>query len=322
MRKHRLSKAPILLFVYNRPDHTRKTVDALRANAGAIESDLYIYSDGPKRDRDGDAVRAVRAYLPSIAGFRSINITERANNMGLAASVIAGVSEILERHERAIVVEDDLITAPDFLSFMNEALAVYENRADIFSVTGYNYPLSIPDTYPQDAYLSYRSSSWGWGTWLNRWKKIDWEVSDFKTFLSKAGELEKFARGGDDLLAMLKLQMDGKLDSWSIRFDYAHYKHDATCVHPTRSRLTNIGFDGSGVHCAVSDEYDVALDATPRTFHLPSNLPIDPFMQGIFNERFRPGATASKRHGIHALISPKRRLKALIRTFSLGTWKS
>lgn len=316
-----MSKAPIVLFTYNRPAHTQKTVEALRANAGAAESDLFVYSDGPKRDQHHASVMAVRDYLPTITGFRSVSIIARPRNMGLAASVISGVSEVLEQHGRAIVVEDDLITAPDFLAFMNEALTVYQGRPDIFSVTGYNYPLAIPPDYPHDAYLSYRSSSWGWGTWADRWQKVDWAVSDFGAFLRDNAELQRFARGGDDLLAMLKLQMEGKLDSWSIRFDYAHYKHDATCLHPVRSRLRNIGFDGSGIHCDVSDEYDVELDSVGKPFLLPPDLAIDPVMQRIFNHRFRPdlGAGGERRRSVAPL---KRRLKSLIQSVSLGTWKS
>lgn len=318
-----MSKAPIVLFTYNRPDHTQKTVEALRANAGAAESELLVYSDGPKHDGHRDQVLAVRAYLPTITGFRAISIIERPRNMGLAASVIAGVSEVLERHGRVIVVEDDMITAPDFLSFMNAALTVYRGRPDIFSVTGYNYPIAIPADYPRDAYLSYRSSSWGWGTWLDRWQKVDWAMNDFQTFVRDEAALARFARGGDDLLAMLKLQMSGKLDSWSIRFDYAHYKHDATCLHPVRSRLRNIGFDGSGIHCNVSSEYDVELDLAERPFSLSPDLAVDPVMLRIFNERFRPslGAAGSRTHRF-PVIPFKRRIKNLIQSVSLGTRKS
>lgn len=312
-----MSKAPIVLFTYNRPDHTQKTVEALRTNAGAHESDLLIYSDGPKHEQHRDAVAAVRSYLPSITGFRSVSIVERPRNMGLAASVIAGVSEVLERHGRAIVVEDDLITTPGFLAFMNEALSAYEARPDIFSVTGYNYPLPIPDDYPQAAYLSYRSSSWGWGTWLDRWKKVDWAVSDYRAFLADPSQRERFDRGGEDLLAMLKLQMEGKLDSWSIRFDYAHYKHDATCLHPVRSRLNNIGFDGSGIHCSVSDEYDTALDFSPGAPCLPCDLTIDPFILAIFDAHFRPRLTKNKESkGVENLLSSWKRKVGRIARFS------
>ena len=317
-----MSNAPVILFTYNRPDHTQKTVEALGANGGARESDLVIYSDGPKREEHRASVMAVRDYLRTITGFGSVSIVERPRNMGLAASVIAGVSEVLERHGRAIVVEDDMITAPDFLSFMNEALTVYQGRPDIFSVTGYNYPLAVPADYRGDAYLSYRSSSWGWGTWADRWQQVDWAMSDYHAFAHDDAALKRFARGGDDLFAMLKLQMEGKLDSWSIRFDYAHYKHDATCLHPVRSRLRNIGFDGSGVHCDVSNEYDVELDSAEKPFLLPPDLEIDPVMLRVFNDRFRPSLAGGARLCPSPVIPLKRRIKSLIQSVSLGTWKT
>lgn len=279
---------PIVLFTYNRPRHTRLTVESLRGNHGAADSDLYVFSDGPKHPGHAGEVARVRDYLRSIGGFGSVHIVERERNMGLAASVIAGTTQVLEEHGACIVVEDDMVSAPTFLKFMNAALHAYKDRPDIFSVTGYNYPLAIPPDYPNDAYLSYRSSSWGWGTWQDRWRQVDWAVSDYARFLQSPGEQALFARGGNDLAPMLKLQMEGKLDSWSIRFDYAHYKHDAFCVHATRSKIQNIGFDGSGVHCGASDDYKVELDTEDRDFDLPADLAPDPAMLKIFDSRFRP----------------------------------
>ena len=161
---------PIILFTYNRPDHTRLTVESLRRNTGAAESDLYIFCDGPKNDQHTEKVRDVRQYLRRIEGFKSVNMVERDANLGLAKSIIAGTSQVLEKHAACIVLEDDMLSAPTFLLFMNEALRAYRDRDDIFSVTGYNYPLEIPPDYPYDAYLSYRGSSWGWGTWADRWR--------------------------------------------------------------------------------------------------------------------------------------------------------
>jgi hypothetical protein len=284
-------RAPVVLFAYNRPDHTHRTVEALRANAGAGETDLQIYSDGPKSDLQVEAVEGVRSLLRRIDGFRTVTVVERQHNMGLARSVISGVSEMLERNWAVVVMEDDMVTSRDFLDFMNAALSTYRHRPDIFSVTGYNYPLPIPDDYPEDAYLSYRNSSWGWGTWPDRWNKVDWTVGDFEQFLTDQAAQNRFALGGDDLLPMLRKQLGGGIDSWSIRFAYAHARHDATCLHAVRSRLHNIGFDGSGVHCGVSSDYDVELDDVPRPFKLRPDLAVDERIQRIFNSRFRPRST-------------------------------
>ena len=285
--------APVVLFTYNRPDHTRLTVEALQANVGAGQTELHVYSDGPKDDRQADSVKQVRSYLHTIDGFKAVKLVERERNMGLAASVIAGVTDLLRQHDAVIIVEDDLVAVPSFLPFMNAALTTYAGRPDIFSVTGYNYPLPIPAGYPEDAYLSYRSSSWGWGTWPDRWSKVDWQVRGFDQLLADPMEQQRFARGGDDLLPMLRKQMNGELDSWSIRFDYAHCQHEALCLHPVRSRLRNIGFDGTGVHCGVSNEYDFELDDGLREFTLRPDLALDPAILRIFDQRFRPRRDAA-----------------------------
>jgi hypothetical protein len=284
----RVNWAPIVLFVYDRPDHLRRTLEALAANEGAGESDLFVYSDGPKTPDRADQVHEVRDYLRSVTGFKSVAVTERERNMGLANSVLAGVTEVLSRSQSVIVMEDDLLTSSNFLAFVNAALDTYEGRPDIFSVTGYNYPLRIPPAYREDAYLSYRSSSWGWGTWRDRWSRVDWSVSDFDEFLENSRAQELFRRGGNDLQQMLEMQMAGELDSWSIRFDYAHCKHNAFCVHPVVSKVQNIGFDGSGSHCGDSDDYNVELDSGDKPFHLRADLTVDPSVLRAFDRKFRP----------------------------------
>lgn len=298
-----MSPALIVLFAYDRPDHLRRTIEALAANDGAQESDLVVFSDGPKTADREEAVAAVRQFLRSLSGFASVDVVEREKNLGLADSVISGVAEALSRSPSVIVMEDDLLTSRDFLAFVNAALSTYEARSDVFSVTGYNYPLEIPPSYAADAYLSYRSSSWGWGTWEDRWRAVDWSVGDYTAFRRDPRAQELFRRGGDDLPPMLEAQLSGGLDSWSIRFDYAHYKHDAFCVHPVVSRVQNIGFDGSGVHCADGEGYEVELDSGARPFHLDPGLTPDDAVLRAFDRRFRPSVdTASRAHPAHRRI--------------------
>lgn len=301
--------APIVLFTYDRPEHTRLALEALAANAGAVECDLHVYSDGPKAGDPDGAVRAVRGLLSSVTGFKSVTVIQRETNLGLADSVITGVTEVLTRFPSVIVMEDDLLTSPNFLAFMNAALSTYEDRRDVFSVTGYNYPLAMPEAYLEDAYLSYRGSSWGWGTWRDRWSRVDWAVGDYAEFTRDAEQQERFRRGGDDLPQMLELQMGGKLDSWSIRFDYAHYKHDAFCLHPVVSKVQNIGFDGSGIHCSESDDYYVELDEAVGPFRLDPALAPDASVLRTFDRKFRPGrASALRSSGLRRCKRIMRRL--------------
>lgn len=255
-----MTLAPVILFVYNRPRHTQQTVEALQKNELATESELFIFADGPKinaTEEQKEKIRQVREYIHKIDGFKSITICEKETNCGLANSVIAGVSEIINKFNKVIVVEDDLITSKYFLRFMNEALDFFENDTRIFSVSGYNYSseiLKIPSNYKKDIYLSYRHGSTGWGTWKNRWNSIDWEIADFKEF-SENTELQKaFNRGGSDMSGMLKDQMEGKIDSWAIRFDYSLFKQKKLNIRPVKSLVKHIGSDNTGTHSSKNDD--------------------------------------------------------------------
>jgi O-antigen/teichoic acid export membrane protein len=241
--------APVVLFVYNRPEHTRRTVESLLANDLALQSQLFIFSDGAKNQADSAPVEEVRRYIRAIEGFRSVSIVQRDLNSGLAQSVIRGVTEIFQTRDRQIVMEDDLLTAPDFLTFMNEMLERYEREAGIFSVSGFNFAVKVPEHYGYDVFCSHRSSSWGWGTWKNRWERTDWNVSDYAEFRADKNRQKLLNRGGTDLSYMLALQMAGAVDSWAIRWAYAHFKYDAVAMLSTVSKVYNIGLDGSGVHC-------------------------------------------------------------------------
>jgi hypothetical protein len=250
--------APIILFVYNRLDHTKKTIEALEKNRLAVESDLYIFSDAPKDKKGQNDVEKVRAYIGNVDGFKNVRIIKRDKNLGLAKSIISGVSEVIKKHGRVIVLEDDLVTAPNFLVYMNEALHVYKNDKRIYSVTGYNHPSSlmkIPSSYKHDVYLCPRAASWSWATWKDRWKDVDWDIKDFKEFKKNKRKQKEYNYSGDDKTNMLIAQMKGMLDSWAIRWDYHHFKKGAFCLYPVRSLIDNVGHDGTGVHCGKSDKY-------------------------------------------------------------------
>jgi hypothetical protein len=253
--------APIAIFAYNRLRHLEKTAESLKANCLAGQSELLIYSDGPKNQEDEMRVQEVRDYLKTLSGFKMITIVERERHLGLANSIIAGVTSTIGNYGKVIVVEDDLVSSKSFLSYMNEALECYKDQKKVFSITGYNYPLKIPQHYKHGVYLFYRCSSWGWATWVDRWIKVDWGVSDFSKFLRDKARQKLFNRGGEDLTPMLISQMSGGIDSWAIRWCYAHYSNNAYCLYPTISMIQNIGLDASGTHCAGStDKFRVKID--------------------------------------------------------------
>lgn len=275
---HAVGLAPIALFVYNRPEHTRRTIERLRDNALASKSDLHIFSDAAKNENASAAVDQVRKFIQSIDGFRSITILERRSNFGLAASVIDGITQLCERYGQVVAVEDDLLTAPDFLNFMNSALDHYRSTAKVFSIGAFSFGVRAPQGYPSDAFFSYRSCSWGWATWRDRWVKADWQVSDYPDFRSDRRRLRKFSHGGGDLARMLARQMAGELDSWAIRWAYAHCAHDAVALLPVESRVFNIGLDGSGTHCRRVPLTQGALASeTNRVYHWPDHVSPNPY---------------------------------------------
>ena len=283
-----MNLSPIVLFVYNRLCHARQTIEALQRNILATESELYIYSDAPKNKKDIDKVNEVRKYLRTIEGFKEVTIIERKENLGLANNIIDGVTQIINEFGKIIVIEDDLVTSPMFLKFMNEALEFYKNDRRIFAISGYTYPFKLPSNYNKDVFLFYRTSSWGWATWKDRWNKIDYDVKDYNKFLKNKTMQYQLKRGGEDLVDMLIAQMEGKLDSWAIRFAYNVSKFDGYCLYPVKSLLINIGHDGSGVHCGDSSKWSVSLDEHffPQLSMLDIDEEIIMRLQKIFKRKF------------------------------------
>jgi len=255
-----MNLSPIVLFVYNRPWHTRQSIEALQKNELAKDSELYIYSDAPKNENARGKVAEVREYIKNIDGFKRVTIIERNKNFGLANSIIDGVTKTVNTYGKIIVLEDDLVTSPYFLKFMNEALDFYKNNDLIMSISGYTYPFEIPQNYKEDVFLFYRSSSWGWASWRERWNKVDFEVKNYSHILKNKKLQKKINKGGEDLFDILKIQMSGKIDSWAIRFALSHSLHDSYVLYPSKSLVHNIGHDGSGIHCGVSYDWDNTID--------------------------------------------------------------
>lgn len=250
--------APIILFTYNRLEETVKTVESLSSNFLAKDSFLFIFSDGPKNINDVEKVGLVRDYIKSIKGFKSISIKESTTNQGLANSVICGVNEIMNDFGKVIVLEDDLITSPNFLNFMNQALDFYEENNQVFSISGYTMNLSNLKNINDDFYFGYRGSSWGWATWRDRWESVDWDLKDFKGLSFK--EKCKFSKGGSDLPRMLNNQLNKKIDSWAIRWVYHQFTTNSFTIFPSKSKVNNIGYGGSATHTKTINRFLTDLD--------------------------------------------------------------
>jgi len=245
---------PVLIFVYNRPKHTQLCLEALSRNFGAEQTDVIIYSDGAKAKKDLDSVNEVRSVCREIKGFGKIDIIERSSNFGLAANIISGVNEQIQKSGSVIVLEDDLITSQGFLKYMNESLAFYKNSS-IFSICAYSPDIRIPDDYLYSTYLSPRIGSWGWASWREKWELVDWELLDFNNFIRSRKSRMLFEAGGDDLSIMLLKQKTGKINSWAVRFAFGCFQAGGTTVYPVKSLIENSGIDGSGTHMKSSNRY-------------------------------------------------------------------
>jgi hypothetical protein len=249
--------APIVLFIYKRPWHSRQTLEALKKNVFASESNLFVFADGPKTIADEPKVREVRDHIRTIGGFKSVSIVEREQNLGLAESITTGVTEVLNHYGSVIVVEDDLICSPYFLSYMNEALRKYEEMEKVMHISAYMYPI---DATGLKETIFFRSTScWGWGTWARAWKHLEYDIHKLIPRFNKESRHKFNMDGTFNFWHQMELNRDGKINSWAIRWYASVFLNNGLCLHPSRSLVNNIGFDGTGVHCGIDATYDVPL---------------------------------------------------------------
>lgn len=239
--------SPIIMFVYDRPRHTRQTIDALRNNDLAAQSDLIVISDGSRIKADMERVAEVRRHLNTISGFKSLTIIEREKNYGLAKSIISGVTEMLHQYDSVIVLEDDLVTSPFFLRYMNDGLAMYRDEEKVASIHGYVYPVKAK--LPISFFLR-GSDCWGWGTWKRAWDFFEPDGSKLLSELYTRQLTREFdLDGGCSYTEMLQDQISGKNDSWAIRWYASAFLRGMYTLYPGTSLVKNIGLDSSGTHC-------------------------------------------------------------------------
>lgn len=255
-----MNLSPIALFVYNRLAHTILTMEALQKNHWVSESTLYVFSDGPKNVEDEQRVAEVRNYLKGVTGFADVIIVENDQNFGLARSITYGIGSVLSDWSTVIVLEDDLVTSPYFLRFMNDALNLYADNPFVASVQGYIPPLEIqlPDIF----FLRY-VGCWGWATWRRGWELFESDSALLLGELNRKKLTKEFDVGGYPFTRMLERQIAGELDSWAIRWHASLFLADRLTLYPGRSLIQNIGHDGSGVHCNLSSHFNVSLADKP-----------------------------------------------------------
>ncbi|MGI9507734.1 MAG: glycosyltransferase family A protein [Geminicoccaceae bacterium] len=250
------AEAPIGIFVYNRPDHTRRLLESLHRSPIFAESPVTVFCDGPKRDADLPAIERTRATVRERAPG-SATIIERDVNQGLARSIIDGVTALTEEHGRVIVCEDDLVFSPHALDFLNRGLERYRDEPEVMHVAAYMYPVNAE--LPA-AHLYREATCWGWATWDRAWRRFEPDAARLLQHLSDAKARHGFdIEGSMYFYEMLRQQVDGRIDSWAIRWYASMFRAGGLALHPGRSLVRNEGFDGTGVHCGKTDIFEVEL---------------------------------------------------------------
>ncbi len=293
--------APIVLFVYNRPDHTKQTVEALQKNELAIGSELFIYSDAAKNENAEQKVNEVREYIKSIDGFKKITIIEREKNWGLANSIIDGVTKIVNEYGKIIVLEDDLVTSPYFLKFMNEALEIYKDEEKVWHISGWNYPI---DTDKLDNIFLWRlMNCWGWATWADKWKYYEKDVNKVINKFDK-NDIKRFnIDGTENFWQQILLNKENKINTWAIFWYATIFKQNGLCINPSETFIENIGHDGSGIHCGESASFSSKLSKNDNinfNVNLEENL--------IALKRIQKFYKSQKKHFLLRLINKVSRI--------------
>lgn len=253
--------APAVIFVYNRPSHTIKTIESLQKNSLAEDTDLIIFSDAPKRQEAITSVELVRTYIKTITGFKSITIIEQQENKGLAQSIIEGVTDVINKYGKAIIIEDDIITSEHFLVFMNTALAAYHDRKEVWHISGWNYPIDTSDL--GDIFLWRTMNCWAWATWKDRWAHYEKSPKSLKLEFSKR-DIKRFnLDGSHNFWKQVESNINGKINTWAVFWYATIFRNGGLCLNPTKSFAKNIGNDGSGVNCVDHDPYsNIQLNAS------------------------------------------------------------
>jgi GT2 family glycosyltransferase len=250
--------APIALFVYNRPEHTRRTIKFLQQNLLAEESRLYIFSDATKDTTSQSLVTEVRDFIRSVDGFKHVEIIERKSNMGLANSIIDGVSRLVKEYGKIIVFEDDLISSMYTLQYFNDALNRYQNEERVMHIGAYMYPLkeeNLPETFFYRA-----ATSWGWATWDRAWKHFEPDIDLIISRFDQEKKHQFSIEGTMNFWKQIQEFKSGKNNSWAIRWYASIFLRGGLTLNPSKSLINNIGHDGTGIHSGMNDIYHVIIN--------------------------------------------------------------
>src|SRR5271169_2212323 len=238
--------APIAVSTYARPQHLQQTIAALQKNTLARQSELFVFSDAPKPG-DEDKVEAVRHYLHIVDGFKAVHIVERAENNRVLNNR-GGIQYVLDKFGKVIFLEEDVITAPGFLQFMNDALEFYKDNSRIGSITGYCPPIKIPDSYAKDIFALTMFNGWGVGLWKHYYKmNTPIPKNEFLKLINDKEKVKRLERSlGEGILHLIQMNVEGKLEAGDMNYNFWQFNDNKLTVYPRKSLTHSTGNDGSG----------------------------------------------------------------------------
>jgi len=266
----------IVVFVFNRPEHTRLMLQSLSECKNIEDYNIFVFQDGPRDDSDINKIEQVQAVLEAYRAALSLQLTPMPSNLGLAESVISGVSKVLLNYTSVIVFEDDLVLNPSTLNFLKQAISLMKSNSTIFSASAYS-PVDMRDSISYqskkyDGFLANRTHSWGWAITATNWTRIDWKLQSLSLALRDRKTLDFFVAGGNDLVPMLVEQLKGSINSWAIRMAIQAAIFREYTLYPTATLIRNVGFDGTGVHCGINEQIQnqkLDLSFTPDLMRFP-----------------------------------------------------
>jgi hypothetical protein len=299
------STPTLALFVYKRLDHTRRTLESLALNRGAVDLNVVIFSDGPRTEKDEPAVAAVREFCRKFRGFKALRIQESKHNRGLACSITSGVSQVLSDEDSVMVLEDDMVTSPAFLTYMMSSLARYRNEERVASIHAYCYPIK---GLPPSFFLR-GADCWGWGTWRRAWSHFSEDSSALLSALEAKRLTYQFDYEGTyPYTQMLRDQLAGRVDSWAIRWYASAFLKEMLTLYPGMSFIENIGLDGSGTHLDQTAKFtgNLSLDWAPGW---PAKIDEDACARRLFSRYFLQQKPPHQRvlHRLKAFINSESR---------------
>lgn len=259
------SLAPIVFFAYNRPEHTRLVLESLRKNRLADESKLCIFIDGPKPGASVETLEAnaeVKKVVREKKWCSEVTIVEATENKGLIKWNVDGITKMVNEFGRVIVMEDDSLLSPGFLTYMNDALDFYENNPKVMHIAAYRRPDLSTVEVKESTYFFYHTTTWGWATWKRAWDHFKLDPSAVHEAVKKKGNIKRLNMDGTfEFFWGLKAVAKGKLRSWNAIWHSTVFLNDGLCLYPHKSLVSNIGHDGSGANCVIDDRFQIESNA-------------------------------------------------------------